>query len=112
MESVTVTLPEGLTKEDIQKLIEKAKKISKKRRFPYIGYSCGKVWIVGGSRYEEAKASAIDKFIEEFNEVLPKDIKKKEVDWCVGVRKLGEEWDTDIKEAIESIHNLHKSKKY
>jgi hypothetical protein len=87
-----------------EKLVKGEKKV------PYIGYGCGKFWIVSGKDFVEARSNAIDSFIEEFKEFLPPNVSRETVRWVVGIRKLGPEWMIDIKDAIKHINIIHNNK--
>jgi len=112
--TMEVKIPEGSSEEDIQKVLkqyEKQKARENLKKVPYIGYSCGKTWIVGGTRYSDAHSAACGEFIEEFANVLPENVTKERVAEFVGVRKLGEEYRLDIKDSIEYINNLSRGKR-
>lgn len=108
--TITVEIPEGFTKEEIQKILEKVKKKANIKKVPYIGYGCGKKWEVKGTRYEDAKSNATDAFIEELKDVLPPNIKKNCVDWAIGVKKFGPEWNIPLDEAVKQMIALHNAK--
>lgn len=100
--TITVELPKGVPKEELQKFLDREAK-----RTHYIGYSCGEIWVVRGTSYADARSLAIDKFIEKFQEVLPPDVNKKDVEFAIMARKLGKEYAEDIKGVIENIHRNH-----
>lgn len=108
-ETRTVEIPEEVSEEDLKKFLRLVTKKAKKV-IPYIGYSCGKTWLVTGRKYEDARAEAIDKFIEEFRDVLPPSVPKSLLYEFVSVRKLGPEWLMDIEDTIKTIHKLHNGK--
>jgi len=111
--TITLDVPEGFSQKELDSLVkavEREKKRTERKEIPYIGYSCGKNWLVAGVRYEDAKANAVDKFMEEFGDVLPQGINKSIISPVIGVRKLGPEWTLPVDSTIEFLVTAHNSK--